>query len=578
MALGEPRDELERLDNCKKHTQALRDRMEKHYSMFRLDKFRMGADEGEWEEYTTNNPAVLGYKIINMLAFARRKLWIPVSDEGKRDRKSLSLTEQLAIGALNMADNTAMAVPEGMSTQSSLSFHSAIRGWTVVRCYMREQDDKVIPDITCWDPLNTYWISGSGKLLWVCYKRYANRRQLETEYGMTIHALEDSHGRILVYDVWDDEEEGVFTEDEWLKEPEKHGLEYPPVYIRPVGAIPLLQSQKLDDTIKDVGPSCLTQNENIFPNESRLLSYMLTRAGMEAKMPIVVEFDSKAGALPPEFTTNPYVKGKVIFLDIAKGQKAVPFVDLPKNSDILQMLTMTQRMESMGGMAPVAYGQIDQALPAQGIDILTQSASDVAKPYKANVETMLRWLAQEITSQYKNGDFGEMELEGFDSKENKFHVEVSPGQIDDNWRFECTLVLDLLRDKMQQIAAASEAVKSGLMSKQTARDKFHLVDDTDLEQQIIDREQIEQMLHLNWWDVAKALFEGGEKQSAQIILNAIMQQGQLQLPGGQPGGGLQVNANMPNPRIPPAARPQIPNVEQQQVSQRMANMGLVMGR
>lgn len=533
-------EQLEIMTQIKSNTQDLRDRFEDDYSLFRLDKFQIPSVEGVWESFTTNGPAVLGDSVVNALSEARLKLWIPIGADDKAQRSTLSLTEQLANGAIWMANRDITAIPEGIDIQSELSFHASKRGVTALRCFLREDDDgRLIADIAVWDPLNTFWISGSKGFLWVMYKRYGSKKQLEDEYEGDLGEA-DEHGRVAVYNVLDRDEEGVFSGTEWITK-EKHGLKYIPVFIRPSGSTPIIQSDRYTDTIKDWGESVISRNRNLYPIESRLLSYGLTRAGKAAKMPKVILYDSRMGPVPPEFDKDPDVKGRVIFLDIAKGQDMKEFVPQPSNADILQMQAFTSGQISLGGVPPIALGHSDRTQTASATSQLMEAARQTAKPFKKNVESCFEWLAEEIVRQYKNGDFKETQIEGYDQKGKKFKVDVSPDKIDDNWHFEAELKLNMLRDEIGMMGLASESIKSGILSKQTARDKFTDIDDTDQEQEIINREQAEEITNVKLWDLLGALIDdrgrgkgGVNDLTIMAVMNQIMVSSGIQP---QDGGG-----------------------------------------
>jgi|TARA_Y100000310_G_scaffold199357_1_gene199344 hypothetical protein len=523
MALGKVEDEKRKITQCQGNTKALRDRFEDDYESWRLQSFEIPTEEGKWDNFTTNTPAVHGNKLMNLLADADVKLWIEIADEGQRDRKTISSTEKLAIGAIELADSLLTSTPESVSTQSALAWDAAILGWTALRFYIYEEDDAIIPDIAVWSLLNTHWISGSKGLLWASYKRYGNKYQLEEEYKGSITVEEDQFGRVEVYNVWDTEEEGTFIGGEWVKPPEKHGLNYIPVLIRPVGATRLFQSGRHHDTMVDVGMNAFANNRNLFKTESRLLSYNLTRAGMLAKTPNIIEFDRDKSPLPDDIELNPSYKGSIVFLDAAKGQRFVQQLPPPSGHDINQMTSQVLGMESLGFISPISFGQINQALPAQGIDILHHAAMDIVKPFKANIEANFKWIAEETVRQYKHGEFGSFDLAGRDRNNKKFTVTVKPDDINDNWRFESELVLDLLRDKAALLGMVIQAMGAGLISKQTARDFAQLVDDTDQEQKTIDREEAEEVTQIKLWNMAKAMIDEGNEWGFDVVMNKIRQ-------------------------------------------------------
>ncbi len=584
-------DQLRRVTWCETQTASLRERMESDFDLMSLEPFEIPKEEGEWESFTTNSPATLADSVTNTLSDARLKLWIPVTNEKKRDRDALTMTEQLANGAIWLANQQLCAIPEGIDLQSELCFYAVKRGWTVLRCYLDEMKEhganKLVVNIAVWDILNTFWMTGAKGAIWNGYRRYASKEQLYEEYGVN-SATEDKYGRILVYNVWDNDEEGSFSAGEWIKKPENHGLDHIPVSIRPSGSTPLIQSTNRTDTIKHVGESVISKNRAMYEIESRLHSYALTRASQSAKAPMIVLYDSSiSGGKPPEMAEDPWVQGHVIFLDKGKGQELQRFLEQPSNADIIQMQARTAGMISMGGMAPIAYGQINQALPAAAVDMLTDAARQTLKPYKKNVEQQFKWLAEEITKQYKNGNFSEMELEGYDQKGKKFHVEVDPTKIKDNWHFEAELKTNLVRDEIGKMGLAIQAVTNRILSRQTARDKYVDIDDTDLEAQIIDREAAEEETMMRDWQLLDSVLSDDPQNPANIltaraILNRIMMASQP--PGMNPslqatkpsiGGNEVMRGQMQAPpQATAAAQQTVPTT----TAERLNAIGLIPGR
>jgi len=159
-------------------------------------------------------------------------------------------------------------------------------------------------------------------------------------------------------------------------------------------------------------------------------------------------------------------------------------------------------------------------------------------------------------------------LEGYDKSSNKFMVKIKPDEIDDNWKFECELVPDLLRDKSANMNLATQAVREMLLSRQTARDEFSLVTDTDLEEEKIAKEQARAVLDIGALEAITALVKDYSESPdpvKQFILNhALVKLAQLKqqavpqnggngsMPANQNTGNL--NARNAQPNIPLAVR------------------------
>ncbi len=551
MALSHtPQEELDKIEKLDKYYSPLHARMDADWGRFCLEDqyYKIPTKEGEWDNVKTNRVVTEGNKLVDYLSYAKRKLWIPEGEETKADRESLSATEQLTIGVLSLADMLNEDIPEYVCFQSADSFYIVHRGWTCSFCYLYEEDGKLTPQIASWDVRDTRWISGRKGLIWVSHIRYATKEQVKDEYeGWNGEA--DDTGFVKIHDVWDKEEEAVIIGNVYVKKPTKHKLGYIPLRIKPGRSTPLIQGT---NNIAMMGESFQANYRELVQAESRLLTYNMTRAGQMAKAPYAYEYDSELGGVV-EGISIPDIKGKFIGFDVSKKQKYIGQLTPPSGNNIEASLDMLQGMANKGGLTNIAYGSIDQALQTGAIDILSRNTMDALKPFKLQVEKDYVWLAQEIARQYKNGDFGEMEFEGYDRHDKRFKAKINPDEINDNWRFTCELVPDLLKDMTQNLNNAVAAVKSKLLSKQTTRDKFALTEDPDHEQEIIDREDSEDIAGYKLGKMAIALHKDGDHDGEAIVMaerDKLIQQARQQV--GMPPEG------QPSPDVMMGARPMMP--------------------
>lgn len=502
MSLGTAQEETKKYGELEKFTAELRDRMDDEFSLYRGDEsaYEIPVSEGDWETIITNRAMVEVNRVIEDLCYAARKLWIPISDEDHRSRKVLTATELTANGIIHLADKMMQDSPFGSELQSLLAKYWVFRGISTKRFILREEDGKIVPDAAVWDTRNVQWIEGKKRLIWVGNIRYASEWQIKDEYPGWNGKVDSATNLVKIYDIWDcstpgkPAQEGVIIDDEYVKEPEdvKVGgvaLDYLPINIATRRGMPLVADDNTDN-IKFCAQSYLTHNKNLFATESRLLSYIMTSASRDAKTPIIIEWDGTGESPAAMFLDkDPYVQGRVIILNTSRGEKLAGNLPTSNTGHIAQMYDAVLGLLGIGGMNPVAFGRINQALPAQGIDILSNAALANEKAFKAGIEGDFVWLAGEVIRQFKMGDFGEQEFEGYDKSNNPYHVKVKPKGIDDNWHFACQLVPDLIRDKATNASVASQLVRDGGLSWETARDQFQLVTDTDLEETKIAKER-----------------------------------------------------------------------------------------
>ncbi len=555
-------DEVKKQIAVNTATLPLRERWDNDWALIRLTSalYKIPEEEGEWDNVVTNRAPAEFYKITDYLAYARRKLWIPIQSEDKKGRKELSQTELLANGCIYLADNLETGLPYQQKSQDALSFFRVARGWSASRFLLREEEGKLKPDTAFWDPRNTYWMTGRQRLVWVCYERFATKEEIQDEYKGW-NGTVDHNNMASIKDVWSinldtdertegglkpgDAQEAVIIGNEYVREPKKIGLDYLPIRINAGRTTPLIRDALHKDNIVMVGESLLASTRTMLPIESRLMSYELTRAGQLSKAPMVIKFDSNQDPIPPGYELDPSVKGRTIFLDAAKGQEFSERLIPPEGSNIVNMIGMVQTMLMIGGLTSLTHGMGPYPDTAQGTDIIAHKDLEKMNPFKLGIESDYVWWAEEIVRQYKNGDFDDYEIEGLDGANNPFKAKIKSDKIDTNWKFKCELIPDLLRDKAANLNWVTSAIKSGLISTETARDQAQIVIDTDLESQKVAREQARSVLNIGPVEAVLAMVDDHIKSptpQSRFILQYAMQKLVETMGGGeqaQPGASAE---------------------------------------
>jgi len=582
-------EEVSKQEKIGRYTSDLRERMDLDYGLFTLEDslYFIPVSEGKWDNVKTNRASSEGHKMIDYLSYARRMLWIPHTDETETGRKRLEATERLGVGCLYLADQLNQDLPFYIDIQSLLAFYRILRGMSAGRYILREDEDKLIPDIAIWDARNTYWMEGKKRLTWACYVRYASEDEVKDEYkgwnGKAAETNDTSNmaGYVKIHDLWGFPEEGklkdichegVIINSDWVKEPESTGLDYLPVRINAGRSTPLIMDGTLSNTTKNVAESYLVNNRDMLPIESRLLTYKVHRAGQEAKAPRPVMYDgAKSNNEPPAWDDKVYSKGSFIPVDTSKGEEIGEPLIPKSEGHIDSSLAVWMGLENTGGLPPIAHGAGPTPDTAQGTDIVFKAAMDALMPFKLGMEKDIIWYAEESVRQFKNGDFDQHEIEGYDKGNNRFKVKVRPEEIDESWHFKCVLIPDELREKAIKMGIADQAVKGGFMSVESASDQFQIVENPTLEQEKIDRERAKQIMpELAMFEMSEAKLEDlgivksddKKRQKAKAIIenmiirmkiSQMLQQtmGQGMGEGMGQGGGQNVEG-IPRP-MPPSA-------------------------
>lgn len=511
MPIEEASAELKILDDLRTKRKTLIERMDRTFGYFRGDKFKIPIDEGKWESVTSNRAQAEGWKIINVLASAKCKLSLAIDDAKEAERDKYAKTEMVANGMLYSADRRLDGSPEQPLIHSQMVFYRVTRGWGSYRLLVLDDEDGApYLDLLIWDPRNVFYIPGRDRLLKSYAERQVTEAQAKEEYKGWNGKGDSTNGLVEIVDVWgfknEDKDEGrhvqeaVIIGSEYVREPTdvKIGgkfIDYLPIRIKAGGPIPLINDTN-SDNIAHVGEDYLVNNRELIEEESRAMSYDKTLAGMDVKMPQVVEWDSSKGDLPPEFKKDPYVKGSYIFLDKFKGQAIATPLPLPRGEKAGRYSAEIAERLNTGGLGRIAFGEIDVAMTAFGTDILNKNTREHIWAFKLALEQDYIWMAQEIVRQYKLGGYKESEFTGYNSKFKRFTKKIKPDEIVTDKEFQCSLIVDELSDRAAKVEMAIKAVNGGILSRRTALDIYQLSEDPDQEIQNIEQEQFDKMVDM----------------------------------------------------------------------------------
>ncbi len=524
MPLGTAENEIKKSDELWDSTgiKALREQQETDFGHWGPHTFNMPSEEGKWDDQTTNSPKVIANKIMGLLASSWLQLYIDVEEEDEKERKQLTNTERLANGSIWAADRRATVVPSGKKLLGSLSTFAVIKGGTAKSVYWYTDDEKQpVCDIKSYDPMYCQWEEGEGELLWFCHRNYVPKAWLERRYKDKKnfnYGETDGRKRVLTYTFWDDNEWKLAVNGEYFDSGE-HKLGYIPVNIRSCGAVPYIQSEKYQDTMKWSWVSVFANTRSLYDLESKLLSIEASKAIESGRIKIAGEWNSQDSdnVLPEGLEKLGYgakTRNEIILFDSAKGQKFGGMIQPPDNQVIDQFLTRVRGMDILGSIDPIAFGQMTRSGSGALAAELRAAALEFINPFRECVQDDLIWIAEESVRQFKNGQYTKTEVEGRDSRRFKFRESLEPSDVTDTMHFDCELVPDRLRDELQELGAAIQKVSYGLTSRRTARLQHNIVADPDREQDIMDEEEAARDPVHNFRKQAKYWLDKGDEEMA----------------------------------------------------------------
>jgi len=483
----------------------LHERLNNDYGLWRLTPFEL---KGDYQNVTSNDPRVLADKIVDSLAYCPCNFEIASGGSRTPARRRRSAAERLIYGCLNLANsrNSMLTQPP---IQALLAWFATVQGCYATRVWMHKEKSggETIPLIDVWDLLNTVWQTGRDGLSYVIHKRSINKEEAEG-YG-----VKDVKGKFTyLYDYYSEGDNVLVIQDE---EVETNVLPFGhiPVMVSMVGATPFIDSDKYDDTIKDRGESIFAPNRGLYAPKSRLLTLYLTIVSTGAHNPLAIY--SKGGK--KAFKKSPYHPGGEVHLDVDKGEKVEELYKPEMPRDTQYLLNEYMREISMGGLSPIAHGQVDTALPGYGIHLLTHNTASVLEPRKFSMQDTLSWIARELLSQFGQGGLAKIKVNGRDSTNEQFIADISSSDIKGDWFPEAKLEPELPDNKAENMATAQIAVLNKLMSIGTAREKILHIKDSDAEDDRVLAEDMNQISGVKIAKMQELAKEEGHPEVAAIL-------------------------------------------------------------
>ncbi len=494
--------------------QPLRERFENDYGLWRLTPYSLDKKIGtisEYENYTTNEPKTLANRVIEILSASPLLIRIPLELDSEEKRKRKSATERLIYGAMNLA-NFRLQMLMMPPVQSQLASYSTFRGWYGMRVFFRKDEHgEVISDIKVYDPLHLTWDIGEDGLSWQNHERTISKLQAKSEYK-----IETGSKGVKIYDFWNKNVNAIIAGDKFVKKPTEHELGHIPCLISFVGSMPFIQSEKFQDTIVDMGESIYTSNRGIYDSKNKQVTLLQTIVGLGAHNPLAVY---SAGGRKP-FEKSPYYKGAIIQLDTDKNERVEPLLKPEMPRDVGNLLNIVTKDLSMGGMPPIAGGELNFQLPYSAVNLLMDAARSVILPRQAAMERSLEWMAREILTQYSKGGFGKLRLHGRDGSNQYFDVELTSEDVQGDWFPEVKILPSLPEDEPRNVEMVRILNQEKMLSKETMQDRFLGVRDTDIENQKLDREDAYDMPNIRHRRMAAALMVEGRPDMAAFHLAA----------------------------------------------------------
>ena len=574
-----PEDIIDKVEGHYDATEPLRNRMDRDYSLYRLDPYDAG--DG-YQSYTSNEPSTYADKIISFVVGSEMVARIPNVTENEDDRDANNMKERFFLGALRSADER-IKKASMPSIKNQLGWYICMRGWYAGRALLiKDDEDKTYVDITPWDPMHTYWSSGAQGLEWACYKVKKSKELVEAQYNIKLPRNEnyDDEDWIDVYDYYDKEiNTVVLSNGRVAKKPTPHGSPRVPVFLGPVGSAPMIQALNdmtpIDDTIADYGESIFKHNRENYEKNNLMMSIMLELTARARRQGLKIK--SRDGM--KTLDEDPYKEGTEISL--AQGEDIEPLGLMEVARETGAFMGLVSGETQRGSIPHTLYGDIQFQLSGFAINTLRQGIDSVISPRITAMEDAYTDMCMLINDQYLTEAFSAMELSGQDMNRTFFKDTISPASIKKAGDIVITFVGQLPQDDMTKMSMAQIARdgESPLLPDIFIRDKILGLQDTDQIDDAIKEQQAEKVLpEAALWTLLKAAEEKGRPDLAQFYYSELLtimtekearkvetqmalqqqlsQQGQAQQGGGMPTADPRVAPNAMMGAPPPTPTPQ----------------------
>ena len=517
-----PEHIIEKVESHYDATEPLRNRMDKDYSLYRLDPYDAG--DG-YQSYTSNEPSTYADKIISFVVQSEMIARIPNVSEKEDVRKANNMKEKFFLGALRHADER-IKKASMPSIKNQLAWYICMRGWYAGRALLaKDEKDNTYVDITPWDPMHTYWNGGADGLNWACYKVKKSKELIEAQYNIRLPRNEqyDDEDWIDVYDYYDKEiNTVVLSNGRVAKKATPHGADRVPVFLGPVGSSPMIQALNdmtpIDDTIADYGESVFKHNRHNYEKNNQIMSIMLELTSRARRQGLKIT--SRDGM--KTLDEDPYKEGTEISL--AQGENVEPLGMMEVAKETGAFMGLVSGETQRGSIPHTLYGDIQFQLSGFAINTLRQGIDSVISPRIEALENAFSTMCMLLNDQYLTESFNTMELSGKDMNRQFFSEKITPASIKDAGDIQITFVGQLPQDDMTKMSMAQIAREgeSPLLPDIHIRDKILGLQDTDMIDDAINEQMAERALpEAQLYTLMKSAEERGRPDLAQLYFGEL---------------------------------------------------------
>ena len=540
--------------------------MKEHYSLFALDPYK--PEKQGYQAYTSPRPRNDFLKVYHGINKATL-IWKVALPEtaSEEERKAASKVEDLIAGVIAQADRELRDNGES-SLREGLGAFAGLRGagGLVCRLYPGEDKDTQV-DIRPLDPLHLRFERGVKGLVWGAYEYKVSAAEARERWNVELAGPDQGRDgadvTATVVDFYDRKinavvlAEGTAKEERvatsrFVKPPTPHGLDHVPMFIGFSSGLPTFFDENFKPDLKQKAASVYAASAKVYPAWNKQMSFIMDVS--ERSVAGTLKYEGPPDSL--DLKESPWRAWGIVQIPPGTVLEELVPPKVPEASlAILGALSKDIQESTMA--YPVAYGQDPQGHSGTALQVMTDNMKSIYSPFTRLMEDAFRWLCQEILVQFKEKG-QKMTLRGFNSAGKFFQMEADPADVNDEAYIQVTCEPQFPRDEQGMLQMGLMASRPGpdgesLISRQTAREKYLMLQDPDAEAKRIQDEKVQRLIDshpsIQMRRIAQALLDQGDRRGAVEFLASVPSpmagQGPQAAPPGVPPGAP------PGPGMPP---------------------------
>lgn len=455
-------------------------RMDEDLSLYRLEE----QVEGSGEVIQKNTPYVVVEKAANMLASQTPTIQVipPTPD----DKENAQKIENFLRWSWTKWNRTWRRSQLQGSLQHAMAHFLCLRGWASFRIWYDSEIDPALDlpiRVKLFDPRQVYPEFGDSGLLYVVHKYWTTYGELKDEWEEAAKEFdeEDDEEAVEVTEYYDDWFHAISVDGAYIKKPTAHEYGFVPWVIVTGNGSPV-RATSVDQTswVEDVGVPIFHGIKSSYASLNRLLSQLATQVANAANPASLYYYDPNQDKLPQPLD---YTAGTTNWL-LYDRERVEPLLLNPNPNDVGPVIDSLIDDIQKGTLPNVLWGQ-----GGTETGFLMSMMTDAARDQLYSVVEAMQEAYVQINEYglILIRDFVEGEI-GFWTRDQQGVVQsgvtLAPEEVDAVGVENLVYYRDVSpKDRATMAQLAAMLVDKKLISLETAREDYLMIDNTERENQ-----------------------------------------------------------------------------------------------